>query len=122
MLDFRGRPTHNPLKNHFLIWPLTSIMALSGGVNGRSTDAVQHPSEAQVRLQLADVQALRETGAQVREIRFSKDGKAILVLLDLPAGSKVYPELWLKDDGFNRYSGDYGDQPRKFIRLDFGKK
>ena len=91
------------MKNNLHIFLLAVMVALAGCATSRSTEGARHPSEAQVRQRLAEVPVLRDAGARVRDVRFSKNGQTILVLLDLPSDSKALSELYLRDDGFNRY-------------------
>jgi hypothetical protein len=114
------------MKRNLHIFTLVFILALTGCVTSRPTSGVPHPSETQVRQRLAEVAVLRDAEARVREVRFSKDGEVILVLLDLPAGSKAVPELYLRDDGFNRYKGEFFAENTQAARrpfiIDFGKR
>jgi hypothetical protein len=114
------------MKDNLHIFLIAVMVTLTGCATSRPSDGTTHPSEAQVRQRLAEVPMLRDVGARVRDVRFSKDGQAILVLLDLPAGSKAVSELYLRDDGFNRYKGDFftenSQAARRSIIIDFGKR
>ena len=114
------------MKAKLYIFLLAVMIALSGCATKRPTEGGMHPSDAQVRRRLAEAPVLRDAGVRVREVRFSTDGQAILVLLDLPADSKAVPELYLRDDGFNRYKGDFFaadfQSARGQIMIDFGKR
>ncbi len=63
--------------------------------------------DARFRQRLSQLDALRQAGARVREVRFSSDRKSVLVFLDLPSDSKQSSELILKDDGFQRFQGEW---------------
>ena len=115
------------MKHIMHIFTLVLLLALTGCMTCHDRGGVPHPSEAQVRQRLAEVVVLHNTGAQVREVRFSNDGKSILVLLDLPADTKApSPEIILKEDGFNRYKGEFFTEnlqtARNTIIIDLGKR
>lgn len=114
------------MKDKLYIFLLAVMIALSGCATRRPTEDGMHPSDAQVRQRLAEVPVLRDASVRAREVRFSKDGQTILVLLDLPADSKAVPELYLRDDGFNRYKGDFFAENRQSamrqIIIDFGNR
>jgi hypothetical protein len=114
------------MKHKLHILTLFFLIALAGCATGRHTDGVPHPSEAQVRQRLAQVSVLQDAGARVRDVRFANEGRSILVLLDLPAGSKAVPEFILRDDGFNRYKSEFFTEnlqgARKSVIIDFGKR
>ena len=63
--------------------------------------------DARFRERLSELGAVRQANAQIREIRFSSDRKGVLVFFDLPSDSKQSSELVLKDDGFQRYQGEW---------------
>ncbi len=63
--------------------------------------------DARFRQRLAEVEAFRQASARIREVRFSSDRKSVLVMVDLPPDSKQSQEFVLKDDGFQRYQGEW---------------
>jgi hypothetical protein len=82
---------------------LSVILICVGCVSTPSNQAL----EARLIKRLSDVDAFRETKGQIKEVRFSKDHTSVLVFVDLPPDSKLSSELILKDDGFQRYHGQW---------------
>ena len=65
---------------------------------------------ARFRERLSELDVVRQANAQIREVRFSADRKSVLVFWILPSDSKQSSELVLKDDGFQRYQGEWWER------------
>jgi len=114
------------MRHCFQILTFIVLVVLTGCATSRTTDSAAGNSEAQVRQRLAEVPALRDANAKMREVRFSSDRERILVILDLPAGSTALSEIVLKHDGFHRYRGDFfaadHQNARKPITIDLAAR
>ena len=114
------------MKHSFQILAFTLLVFLTGCGTSHTVDSPPRRHEALVRQRLAELPALRNAGAKVRDVRYSSDRERILVLLDLPADSIALPEIMLKHDGFHRYRGDFfpsnSQNMRNPITIDLGQK